>query len=91
MEMIAVWLKVDPEQIVGSLEEAVAKLNHANGELILDCSSVRQVGAAAIRALTNLATAAEEKGIKIILRGVNVDVYKVLKLDKLTQRFSFLN
>jgi hypothetical protein len=26
-----------------------------------------------------------------VLRGVNVEVYKVLKLMKLTQRFSFVN
>lgn len=90
MEMIAVWLKVDPERIVESLEEAVAKLSHADGELVLDCSSVRQVGPGAIRALEHLATAADEKGVRIILRSVNVDVYKVLKLDRLTQRFSFL-
>jgi anti-anti-sigma regulatory factor len=33
----------------------------------------------------------DEKGVKVVLRGVNVDVYKVLKLVKLTQRFSFVN
>ena len=33
---------------------------------------------------------ADEKGVKVVLRGVNVDVYKVLKLVKLASRFSFL-
>jgi hypothetical protein len=27
--------------------------------------------------------------VKIVLRGVNVDIYKVLKLVKLTSRFAF--
>jgi hypothetical protein len=36
-----------------------------------------------------LAGAADEKAVKVALRGVHVDVYKVLKLVKLTPRFSF--
>ena len=34
---------------------------------------------------------ADAKTVKVVLRGVNVDVYKVLKLVKLTPRFSFVN
>ena len=34
---------------------------------------------------------ADEKGVKVALRGVNVHVYKVLKLVKLASRFSFVN
>jgi hypothetical protein len=38
-----------------------------------------------------LAGAADDKGIKVVLRGVNVDIYKVLKLAKLSSRFAFAN
>jgi hypothetical protein len=36
-----------------------------------------------------LAGAAHDRAAKVVLDGVNVDVYKVLKLMKLEQRFSF--
>ena len=34
---------------------------------------------------------ADNKGVKVVLRGVNVDVYRVFKLVKLASRFSFVN
>jgi hypothetical protein len=40
--------------------------------------------------MENLAKSADDKATKVVLRGVNVDIYKVLKLMKLTRRFSFL-
>jgi anti-anti-sigma regulatory factor len=43
-----------------------------------------------VQALEELADRADEKGIKVALRGVNVDVYKVLKLVKLSSRFAFV-
>jgi len=57
----------------------------------LDFASVRQIDSGALRALEDVARVADEQDVKIVLRGVNVDVYKVLKLVKLTQRFSFVN
>jgi hypothetical protein len=51
---------------------------------------VRRVDASALRAMETLAGIAEGKAIKVGLRGVNVDIYKVLKLVKLASRFSFL-
>jgi len=71
------------------LQDALAKLDSAGGELILDFSSVRRIGPAAIGAMVKLATAAEAKAVKVALIGVNIDVYKVLKLVNLTPRFSF--
>ena len=41
--------------------------------------------------MEELARLADEKAVKIVLRGVNVDVYKVLKLVKLSPRFNFVN
>jgi len=65
-----------------TLQDALGKLDNAKGELVLDFSSVRRIDSSEVRALENLAKAAEEKSVKVALSGVNVDVYKVLKLVK---------
>jgi len=72
-----------------TLQEALGKLESARGELVLDFSSVRRVDASAIGALEKLAGMADDKAVKVALCGVNVEVYRVLKLVKLTSRFSF--
>jgi len=91
MEMIAVWLKIDDEHVVDALQEAREKLDSVDGEVALDFSSVRRVDPSALRALEEFARLADKKGIKVVLRGVKVDVYKVLKLMKFGSRFSFVN
>ena len=91
MAMIAVWLKIDEERAAAALEEAVDKLDSADGEVILDFSSVRRIDPATVSAMEKLAGAADAKGVKLVLRGVNVEVYKVLKLVRLAPRFCFLN
>ena len=53
---------------------------HGDGEVTLDFSSVRRIDPGALRAMEELARMADEKDVKVVLRGVNVDVYKVLKL-----------
>ncbi len=58
---------------------------------MLDFSSVRRIDSTALRALEEFARLADEKAVKVVLCGVNVDVYKVLKLVKLTRQFSFVN
>jgi anti-anti-sigma regulatory factor len=58
--------------------------------VVLDFSSVRRIDPNALRAMEKLAGLADGKAVKVVLRGVNVDIYKVLKLVKLTSRFSFL-
>ena len=90
MTMIGSWLEIDGEHLVQALQDAGEKLNSADGEVVLDFSSVRRIEPSALRALEKLAGTADDKGVKVVLRGVNVDVYKVLKLVKLTPRFSFL-
>jgi anti-anti-sigma regulatory factor len=71
------------------IEQGLAKLDGAGGEVVVDFSSVRRIDPSAIGAMEKLAGAADEKAVKVALRGVHVDVYKVLKLVKLTPRFSF--
>ena len=89
--MTAVFLNIDETRVVGALRDVAAKLDGSEGETVLDFSSVNRVDSGAIRALEELARVADEKKIKIVLRGVSIDVYKVLKLMKLTRRFSFAN
>ena len=91
MPMIAVFLKIDEERVVFDLQEAGGNLDCTQGEAVLDFSSVRRVDASALRAMKEFVRIADEKTVKVVLRGVNVDVYKVLKLVKLSQRFSFVN
>jgi anti-anti-sigma regulatory factor len=91
MSTIAVFLKVEEANAVSALQEAAGSLDGAHGEAVLDCSSLRRIDSAAMRALEAFARAAEEKGVKVVLSGVNVGIYKVLKLVKLTRRFSFVN
>lgn len=45
--------------------------------------------AGGLRALEQFAKAADEKAVMVVLRGVNVNLYKTLKLVKLAHRFSF--
>jgi anti-anti-sigma regulatory factor len=90
MAMNAVELKIDGEFLVPALQEVLEKLDSADGEVALNFSSVRRIDPTGLRALETLAGSAEQKGVKVVLRGVNVGVYKVLKLMKLASRFSFL-
>lgn len=82
---------IDGKHVISALQEAGEKLNPADGEAVLDFSSVRRVDSNALRAIEEFARIADEKAVKVVLRGVNVDVYKVLKLVRLTRRFSFAN
>lgn len=91
MAMTAVFLNIDETRVVAALCEAGEKLDGTEGETVLDFSSVSRIDSAGVRALEDLARKAAEKNVKVVLRGVNVDVYKVLKLMKLTHRFWFAN
>jgi anti-anti-sigma regulatory factor len=91
MTMTAVFLNVDETRVVPTLREAGEKLDGTEGEIRLDFSTVHRIDGSALGAMEELASIAEGKNVKVNLRGVNVEVYKVLKLVKLTRRFSFVN
>jgi anti-anti-sigma regulatory factor len=91
MAMIAVFLNIDEACVVPALREAGEKLDGTEGEAVLDFSSIHRIGTSGVRALEDLVRLADAKSVKVVLRGVSVDVYKVLKLMKLTPRFSFVN
>ncbi len=91
MAMIPVLLNIGETRVVPALQEAVAKLDATQGEVVLDFSSVRRIDAGALRAMEEFIGVADEKGVKVVLSGVGVGVYKVLKLAKLTSRFTVLS
>jgi anti-anti-sigma regulatory factor len=88
--MNAEWLEINGEHVAQGLQAARETLDSPQGDLVLDFSAVRQIDPSALSAMDKLAGLADEKAVKVVLRGVNVDIYKVLKLAKLTSRFSFV-
>ena len=89
--MIAVWLKIDEKRIVQALQVAEEELDSVEGEMALDLSSLRRIDPNALRAMEEFADIADTKGVKVVLRGVDVGVYKVLKLVNLASRFSYVS
>ena len=87
---VAVWVKIEAERVVPSLHQAAQKLDKVKDEIVLDFSSVHRIDPSALREMEQLIGAAEDRAIKVGLRGLNIQVYKVLKLVKLAPRFSFL-
>jgi len=90
MAIDGVGLKVEGESAVQTLREARDILGRGNGELVVDFSVLQRIEPGLIEELEKLADQAEGK-VVVVLRGVKVDAYKVLKLTKLASRFSFLN
>jgi anti-anti-sigma regulatory factor len=82
------WL-VDGDRIAQSLQQAGAKSASGEGGLVLDFSGVRRIDAGGLSALEEIVSTG--KPAKVVLIGVSVDVYKVLKLAKLEGRLSFVN
>lgn len=91
MAMNTVLLNINGEDVVLALQEAREKLDGTAGEAVLDFASVRRIDSRELRAMEEFARLADERAIRVELRGVNVDVYKVLKLVKLARRFTFMS
>jgi anti-anti-sigma regulatory factor len=83
--------KVNGDNVAQGLEDVCAKLTASDGEVVLDFSGVQRIDPSGLRAIEDLADAADGKLVKVTVQGVNVDVYKVLKLARLSQRFSIVN
>jgi len=91
MAMTSVWLKIDDGRVVQALQDAGTKLGSVEDEVVLDFSSVPRIDPSALRVMEEFVCIADHKGVKIVLRGVRVDIYKVLKLARLASRFGFSN
>jgi anti-anti-sigma regulatory factor len=72
------------------IQEAVEKVNRGESEVVLDFSAVRRIDSTEVGALEDLASLAGGKSVTVVLRAVNADVYRVLKMLKLTDRFTFV-
>jgi anti-anti-sigma regulatory factor len=90
MATVAEWIKISNEHLARDLQTAREKLEIANGELVLDWASVSRMGADSLAAIATLADTADEKSVRLIFRGVNIDIYRVLKLSNLSGRITFL-
>jgi len=86
----AAVLAIEEASLISLLERAKKNLPDERGELVLDFSAVHRIDAAGLRALEEFARFSHKKEIQIILRGVQVDLYKALKLIGLTDQFSFV-
>jgi anti-anti-sigma regulatory factor len=71
------------------IQQAVEKVNRGESEVMVDFSTVRRIDGNAAGALGELAALADGKPVKVVLRAVNSDIYRVLKLLNLTKRFTF--
>ncbi len=91
MATVAVWLKLDGEGVARDLQDACERLYSADGDAVLDFSSVHRIDPEALDAMEELSDKADDLGVRLVLRGVNVEIYKVLKLVKLAPRFLFVN
>ena len=86
-----VCIRIDPEHIDSALqEEAVEQVNRGQGEVVLDFSAVLRIDGNAVGALEKLAGLADGRSVRIVLRAVSVDIYRVLKILGLTRRFGFI-
>jgi anti-anti-sigma regulatory factor len=90
MDTNTLCLKIDANNIMAGLLQAEESLVPEQ-ELALDFSGVTRIDSAGVEGLQGLAHRTEDQKTKVALRGVNVNVYKTLKLARLTPRFSFEN
>jgi anti-anti-sigma regulatory factor len=90
MEMNTLCLKIDEQNVIADLHQAEESLEREQ-ELALDFSAVSRIDSPALRAMQAIATRADENKSKVSLRSVNVNVYKTLKLARLTRCFAFVN
>lgn len=82
---------MNEERIAQQLNDIREKLATEGPEVLLDFFLAQSLDPASINALGELATAAEATSARIVMRGVNVEMYKVLKLAGLCDKFSFID
>jgi anti-anti-sigma regulatory factor len=68
---------------------ALEQVRRGDREVVADFSAVPRIGAAGLRAVEDLAAQAKESSAKVVLRGVNVEVYKTLKMSGVAGEFGF--
>lgn len=82
---------IDEEHLATQLKEIGAALAGGGPEILLDFFLAQSLNPADVEALEELSTAATASSTKIVLRGVSVEMYKVLKLAGLADKFLFID
>ncbi len=82
---------MDEEHVAEGLQDVRQQLQSTEGEVLLDFFFVQQIDSQALRELEELAAAAELKNVKVVLRGIDIEVRKTLELAQLVTRFSFVD
>ena len=72
------------------IREGIEKVSRGESDVMVDFSAVPRIDGNAAGALEELAALADGRSVKVVLRAVNSDIYRVLKLLNLTTRFTFL-
>jgi len=90
MATSSVGPRPEATDMVRALRQYHEKIDSAEGLLVLDVSALRRIDSQVLTALEELADAAKRKNVTLALRGLDVSVYKVLKLLKLSSQFSYL-
>ena len=80
-------LKLEEGPITPVLQQAAKNLEA--GEIVLDFSTVHWMDSSALKALEELAQSAADTQAFIVVRAVNVHLYKAIKLMKPAAKFSF--
>lgn len=88
--VVSMVCSVEGSRVTESLRNVLGSLDGAD-ELVIDFSQVRRLDAGALQVLDQLAEQAAARSVPVVLRGVDVTVYKVLKLIRLAPRFGFGN
>ncbi len=82
-------VELDPECPARGVREAAEKVK-GGGEVVLEFGGVLRMDAAAAKALEELAGVAEGCEGRIVLRGVKIGIYRVLKQLRLERRVTIV-
>ena len=86
-----VCIKVEPANASQPWQnEAVEQVNRSEEQVVLDFSAVERIDVSMAAALGRLADHAGQRSATVALRGINVGVYKVLRLLRLASKFSYV-
>jgi anti-anti-sigma regulatory factor len=82
-------MKNDAGLVLPLLAEARRQLDTGAKEILLDFSTVHRIDAPGLRAFEDFIRLAGDNAAKITLRAIDVEIYKVLKLQKLAGRVCY--
>ncbi len=72
------------------VEEVLAPLYNSDGkDVIIDCTHLEYIASSGLRILMTILKGSQASGSKVVLRGVNDDIKKVLELIGFSRIFAF--